>query len=76
MACTPQSILQELWFDVERRYKTIQFLQVCIDIQLWFDVERRYKTILLLPAQCQDRLWFDVERRYKTIPSMLTERSD
>ena len=34
-----------LWFDVERRYKTI-----CCDGShgtegLWFDVERRYKTI-------------------------------
>ena len=34
-----------LWFDVERRYKTIMGDSVGIFSQLWFDVERRYKTI-------------------------------
>ena len=34
-----------LWFDVERRYKTIYPIIALVFIQLWFDVERRYKTI-------------------------------
>ena len=34
-----------LWFDVERRYKTIAGLTTALRPLLWFDVERRYKTI-------------------------------
>ena len=34
-----------LWFDVEKRYKTIAFNPLVIKITLWFDVEKRYKTI-------------------------------
>ena len=36
---------KELWFDVERRYKTILTSNGKITSQLWFDVERRYKTM-------------------------------
>ena len=35
-----------LWFDVERRYKTIVIQNGNTPYTLWFDVERRYKTIL------------------------------
>ena len=35
----------QLWFDVERRYKTIFYRYVASTRELWFDVERRYKTI-------------------------------
>ena len=38
--------LIRLWFDVERRYKTIIESEGWIAIGLWFDVERRYKTII------------------------------
>ena len=34
-----------LWFDVERRYKTMQVIGFQTMNLLWFDVERRYKTI-------------------------------
>ena len=34
-----------MWFDVERRYKTIQTEFDKQMTWLWFDVERRYKTI-------------------------------
>ena len=34
-----------LWFDVERRYKTIMEREYKEAFRLWFDVERRYKTI-------------------------------
>ena len=37
----------QLWFDVERRYKTIYGQQKQLAAELWFDVERRYKTIPL-----------------------------
>ena len=56
-----------LWFDVERRYKTMKDVLVRNFIQLWFDVERRYKTIEDACAKYSEQLWFDVERRYKTI---------
>ena len=36
---------EELWFDVERRYKTIIFGGGSPVNGLWFDVERRYKTM-------------------------------
>ena len=36
-----------LWFDVEKRYKTIHLANVSQLHQLWFDVEKRYKTIVL-----------------------------
>ena len=35
----------QLWFDVERRYKTMECGLTLYKVQLWFDVERRYKTI-------------------------------
>ena len=35
----------KLWFDVERRYKTILTVYCNQIVGLWFDVERRYKTI-------------------------------
>ena len=35
-----------LWFDVERRYKTMAASGQCASFQLWFDVERRYKTMM------------------------------
>ena len=35
-----------LWFDVERRYKTIGARLYYDYPRLWFDVERRYKTII------------------------------
>ena len=38
-------IKDRLWFDVERRYKTIVVAVVPAEWRLWFDVERRYKTI-------------------------------
>ena len=56
-----------LWFDVERRYKTIHCYLSMEAASLWFDVERRYKTIVGQYMINNDRLWFDVERRYKTI---------
>ena len=34
-----------LWFDVEKRYKTIGSRTTRIMFVLWFDVEKRYKTI-------------------------------
>ena len=58
-----------MWFDVERRYKTILPLHDYITQELWFDVERRYKTITPRVIMTDVLLWFDVERRYKTIQS-------
>ena len=58
---------QRLWFDVERRYKTIVTIDFKKDDGLWFDVERRYKTIAAPDCRRLQQLWFDVERRYKTI---------
>ena len=40
-----------LWFDVERRYKTILGRFIGARFVLWFDVERRYKTIISLLPQ-------------------------
>ena len=34
-----------LWFDVERRYKTVAEANAAAQAALWFDVERRYKTM-------------------------------
>ena len=56
-----------LWFDVERRYKTIYTEKKEMSRWLWFDVERRYKTIVEIVRYSGQELWFDVERRYKTI---------
>ena len=39
------SIMQGLWFDVEKRYKTIRTAVRRSVQQLWFDVEKRYKTM-------------------------------
>ena len=57
----------QLWFDVERRYKTMVCAMARQRQWLWFDVERRYKTIAQSVVNVMDVLWFDVERRYKTI---------
>ena len=57
-----------LWFDVEKRYKTMNRYQYPYHQQLWFDVEKRYKTIDLCEMFPDAQLWFDVEKRYKTIP--------
>ena len=53
-----------LWFDVERRYKTIDGTRMPRTGRLWFDVERRYKTIQTLGGEYNGKLWFDVERQY------------
>ena len=57
----------ELWFDVEKRYKTIRCTPTKSVRQLWFDVEKRYKTIHLTSHLFIYKLWFDVEKRYKTM---------
>ena len=59
--------MYRLWFDVEQRYKTIQWLYPGAGLRLWFDVEQRYKTILPYYQKVMAELWFDVEQRYKTI---------
>ena len=33
-----------LWFDVEKKYKTIRDFKHHLLRQLWFDVEKKYKT--------------------------------
>ena len=45
------SIMQGLWFDVEKRYKTIEFAMSATPYSLWFDVEKRYKTINTPPSK-------------------------
>ncbi len=35
-----------LWFDVEKRYKTIHSSVNVVLQKLWFDVEKRYKTMV------------------------------
>ena len=57
----------KLWFDVEKRYKTIVGSNFRASYQLWFDVEKRYKTINGSNSNKGNELWFDVEKRYKTI---------
>ena len=45
----------KLWFDVEKRYKTITFVSTKKKDALWFDVEKRYKTMLsssVTPTRC------------------------
>ena len=43
---------QGLWFDVERRYKTMVQGTHPRSAALWFDVERRYKTMpILIPSR-------------------------
>ena len=37
----------QLWFDVEKKYKTIEALRTEYEKGLWFDVEKKYKTIKL-----------------------------
>ena len=34
-----------MWFDVEKRYKTIYSVVDVVGDLLWFDVEKRYKTM-------------------------------
>ena len=58
-----------MWFDVEKRYKTIYEAATLGEAALWFDVEKRYKTIYQLISGKSQGLWFDVEKRYKTIDS-------
>ena len=41
----------QLWFDVEKRYKTINYRNVSGMAQLWFDVEKRFKTIMGKPPR-------------------------
>ena len=44
-----------LWFDVEKKYKTIVMLPGWQASRLWFDVEKKYKTIAVkrqLKEQC------------------------
>ena len=36
---------EQLWFDVEKRYKTMAPRNRPTRLQLWFDVEKRYKTM-------------------------------
>ena len=59
-----------MWFDVEKRYKTILTDEVRKKDKLWFDVEKRYKTIPHEEDIQRHQLWFDVEKRYKTIGIM------
>ena len=56
----------KLWFDVEKKYKTIT--QGCRKRvpRLWFDVEKKYKTISFALKVWRLELWFDVEKKYKT----------
>ena len=35
-----------LWFDVEKKYKTIPTFTTWASRELWFDVEKKYKTIV------------------------------
>ncbi len=56
-----------LWFDVEKKYKTIRLKKAYFDGSLWFDVEKKYKTISSTNFFTLQRLWFDVEKKYKTI---------
>ena len=65
--CKSGEYISKLWFDVERRYKTMEFVKFLNLITLWFDVERRYKTMFTGTTSSLTVLWFDVERRYKTI---------
>ena len=62
-----ESIRGKLWFDVEKRYKTMYLREVRGLSELWFDVEKRYKTIVSNFNYFKSMLWFDVEKRYKTI---------
>ena len=62
---------RQLWFDVEKRYKTMPHLQLVLEWMLWFDVEKRYKTIDKATGKIYCKLWFDVEKRYKTIQKNL-----
>ena len=34
-----------LWFDVEKKYKTIGLDYYLEKLRLWFDVEKKYKTM-------------------------------
>ena len=43
-----------LWFDVEKRYKTISSTVGKLNDMLWFDVEKRYKTIVRDTGQRTD----------------------
>ena len=40
-----------LWFDVEKKYKTIGSVNMHHHSLLWFDVEKKYKTM----RGCSDR---------------------
>ena len=43
---TKRNMKYTLWFDVEKRYKTISVFFGNDTGKLWFDVEKRYKTII------------------------------
>ena len=65
----------KLWFDVEKRYKTICRRGQGVLRPLWFDVEKRYKTITRRRKRGDAELWFDVEKRYKTIDEVAVASS-
>ena len=46
--------MQSLWFDVEKRYKTIGRHETCTFRGLWFDVEKRYKTMKKIEPTVQE----------------------
>ena len=61
-----------LWFDVEKKYKTIAYLKLTSWRRLWFDVEKEYKTIPRNGMCETTSLWFDVEKKYKTIHAAIS----
>ena len=44
-----------LWFDVEKRYKTMSVASSVAAKELWFDVEKRYKTMDRIIRICEMR---------------------
>ena len=67
MKNTLNIVFRELWFDVEKRHKTIAASGVWRFPQLWFDVEKRHKTMRKALFCVLTALWFDVEKRHKTM---------
>ena len=67
MSSGDNCVMVKLWFDVEKRYKTINGGYWRTVDELWFDVEKRYKTMFGFNVDNINKLWFDVEKRYKTI---------
>ena len=64
-----------LWFDVEKKYKTMQHGFTEGSGTLWFDVEKKYKTIDLSKVNVKSLLWFDVEKKYQTIVKICVGKS-